>query len=66
MVEDFVESAYTLRSCDGDRLLLVHLDDLASNYAKPSSLVIRESLDAEIAKQMQWYLVMTVAYSTMY
>jgi hypothetical protein len=63
MVEDFVESANTLQSCDGDRPLVVYLDDLVANYARPHSLMVGESYNAEIAKLMQWYQVMTVAYS---
>mmetsp|Transcript_28058 Transcript_28058/g.51099 ORF Transcript_28058/g.51099 Transcript_28058/m.51099 type:complete len:389 (-) Transcript_28058:611-1777(-) len=63
MVEDFVDSANTLQSCDGDRPLVVYLDDLVANYAKPHSLMVGESYNAEIAKLMQWYQVMTVAYS---
>lgn len=63
MVEDFVESANTLQSCNGDRPLVVYLDDLVVNYARGHSLMVGESYNFEIAKLMQWYQIMTVAYS---
>jgi hypothetical protein len=63
MVEDFVESASTLQTCDGDRPLAIYLDDLVVNYMRQKSLMVGESYNAEIAKLMQWYQIMTVAYS---
>jgi hypothetical protein len=63
MVEDFIESANSLQRCDGDRPLVIYLDDFVVNYERGNSLMVGESYNAEIAKLMQWYQVMTVAYT---
>jgi hypothetical protein len=63
MVQDFIESANTLSSCQGDSPLLVYLDDFVVNFAKGRALLTSETYNADIGKLMQWYQVMTVAYS---
>jgi hypothetical protein len=63
MVQDFTESANTLSSCQGDRPLVVYLDDFVVNFAKGRALLTSETYNADIGKLMQWYQVMTVAYS---
>jgi hypothetical protein len=63
MVQDFIESTNTLSSCHGDRPLVVYLDDFVVNYARGGKLLTSETYNADIGKWMQWYQVMTVAYS---
>jgi hypothetical protein len=54
MVEDFIESANTLSSCQGDRPFVMSLDDFVVNYARGRALLIGESFNADIGKLMQW------------